>query len=74
MALYALRDYKVLQCFTGICILSGTWVGGLAFIPDSMYNGKRGFIKTPSAKYLMYAVYLVHMLIIYFIKLKTGAV
>lgn len=72
LLLYALRNNKVLQCVIGITLLPSTWVGGLAFIPVNMYNGQRGFVKKPVQKYLMYAVYPVHMLVLYYIKLKMG--
>lgn len=71
LLLYALRNNKVLQCVIGTCLLSSTWIGGLAFIPINMYNGKRGFIKTPLLKYAVYALYPLHMLVIYYIRLKT---
>ena len=71
LLLYTLRNNKVLQCVIGTCLLSSTWIGGLAFIPINMYNGKRGFIKTPLLKYAVYALYPLHMLVIYYIRLKT---
>ena len=72
LLMYVLRNEKVLQCVIGIALLSSTWIGGLAFIPVNMYNGQRGFIKKPYQKYLMYAVYPVHMLLLYWFKVKTG--
>jgi hypothetical protein len=71
LSMYVLRNNKALQWVIGIALLTSTWVGGMAFIPINMYNGQRGFIKKPYQKYLMYAVYPVHMLVLYFIKLKT---
>ena len=71
LSLYVLRKNRVLQCIIGICLLTSSWIGGLAFIPINLYNGKRGFIQSSFAKYLMYAIYPVHMLILYYIRLKT---
>ena len=72
LLLYVLRDNKVLQCVIGTCLLPSTWIGGLSFILINMYNGKRGFIQKPALKYAVYAIYPLHMLIIYFIKLLTA--
>ena len=33
-----------------------------------MYNGRRGFIQGPFAKYIFYAFYPLHLLALYFIK------
>ena len=68
---YALREQKLLQALIGSCFLSSTWKAGLAFIPINLYNGKRGFIRTPAMKFLYYAIYPVHILILYFIKAAT---
>lgn len=37
----------------------------LAYIPISMYNGRRGFIKGKVSKYLMYTFYPAHILILW---------
>lgn len=37
----------------------------LALIPLSMYNGKRGFIQGKWAKYVMYAFYPLHLIILW---------
>ena len=67
LILYLLHNTKIIQAVVGCCILGSRWVAGLAFIPLSMYNGKRGFIKGKFAKYLFYIYYPLHLLIIYFI-------
>lgn len=66
--LYFTNDHKILQIVLGSTMLSSTWRAGLAFIPINMYNGKRGFIKGNAWKYAFYAVYPVHMLIIWILK------
>ena len=63
--LYALRQQPVIQALVGCCMLPMKWVAGLAFIPLNMYNGRRGFIHGQLAKYLFYAFYPVHLMIIY---------
>ena len=67
--MYILRSNKMLMTIVGTCVLPQKWIGGLAFIPISFYNGERGFIKNKVAKYSFYAFYPVHLLIIYLIKL-----
>ncbi len=44
----------------------------LAFLPISLYNGKRGFIRGAFLKYLFYFIYPLHIFIIYLIKLNLG--
>lgn len=36
----------------------------LAIVPMAMYNGRRGFIKGPVGKYLLYAFYPLHILLL----------
>ena len=71
LVMYLLREQKILQAIVGTCIESGGWAAGLAFIPINLYNGQRGFIKGKGMKYLFYAAYPVHIMIIYLIKKKT---
>ncbi len=71
LLLYLLRERRILQAVLGSCILQSTWVGGLAFIPINLYNGKRGFIRGKVMKYLFYAAYPLHILILYWIKKNT---
>lgn len=68
LMLYILRDNKVLQAIVGSCMLSSTWKAGLAFIPISMYNGQRGFVKGPLTKYAFYLFYPLHLLLIYWLR------
>ena len=71
LLLYVLRDNKILQAIIGSCFLGSRWIAGLAFIPINMYNGKRGFIQGPIAKYAFYLFYPLHLLVIWL--LRDGA-
>lgn len=59
--LYFTNDHKIIQIILGSTMLSSTWKAGLAFIPINMYNGRRGFIRGRIWKYAFYAIYPVHM-------------
>lgn len=67
LLLYILRDNLLIKAVIGSCVLPQRWIAGAAFIPISMYNGKRGFIKGTFGKYCFYAFYPVHLLMIYLI-------
>ncbi len=71
LLLYVLREKKILQAVLGTCFESGGWAAGLAFIPINLYNGKRGFIRTPLLKYAFYIAYPLHILILYWIRKNT---
>ena len=71
LVMYLLREQKILQAIVGTCIESGGWAAGLAFIPINLYNGQRGFIQGKVMKYLFYAAYPVHIMIIYLIRKET---
>lgn len=67
---YALRQSNLLKIVCGPLVL-GEGIKPLpAFIPISMYNGKRGFIKAKPLKYAFYVFYPLHLLIIGIIKKK----
>lgn len=72
LLLYVLREKKVVQALLGSCLLNSTaWKIVPAFLLINLYNGKRGFIKGKVFKYLFYAAYPLHMLILYAIRKKT---
>ncbi len=71
LMLYLLRDQKLYQAILGCCMLSSTWVAGIAFLPISLYNGKRGFIRGKVLKYAFYAIYPAHLLVLYWVKKGT---
>ena len=66
--MYALRENRLLQAVVGCSVLSSTWIAGLAFIPINLYSGERGFIKGKVLQYAFYAIYPVHLLVLYFIR------
>ena len=68
LMLHMLRGSRLLQAVIGSCMLGSRWLAGLAFIPISMYNGRRGFIQGNLWKYAFYAFYPVHLLVIYLIQ------
>ena len=70
--LYVLRDHKLLRAVIGSCILPSNWIAGLAFVPISLYNGKRGFIRGKFMKYAFYAFYPAHLLVLFLIKFSLG--
>ena len=66
--LYLCRRRPLYQAVLGSCFLSSRWQAGLAFIPISLYSGKRGLIRGRFVSLLFYTFYPVHMLVLYFIK------
>ena len=68
LLIYVLRQYPIVQALAGYPLFSGGVYAIAAFIPISMYNGKRGFIKSPVLKYAFYLFYPAHMLLLVAIK------
>lgn len=68
LLLYVLRENKILQAIIGSCVLGSRWIAGLAFIPINMYNGRRGFVQGPIAKYAFYLFYPLHLLVIWLLR------
>ena len=71
LMLYLLRDQKLFRAVVGCCFLPDRWVAGSAFLPISLYNGKRGFICGRLLKYAFYLVYPLHLLVLFFIRKMT---
>jgi len=70
LLLYALRKHEVFRPLTSF-LLSRHWAVMCAFLPISLYNGKRGFIKSVGLKYAFYLFYPVHLFVIYLIKYQN---
>ena len=65
--MYGLRKKRVIQTVACPVLLPMKLMVFLSMLLTCLYNGERGFIKTPFLKYCFYAFYPVHMLIIYFL-------
>ena len=65
LLMYGLRKERVVQCLVSAVLLPMKSMVFLALLLTGMYNGERGFIKTPVLKYCFYAFYPVHMIVIY---------
>lgn len=71
MALYILRQHRVLQAAIGFGLLPSKWIALIAFIPMNLYNGRRGFIQGTVSKYAFYAYYPLHLLVLYFLRCRV---
>ena len=67
LMLYTLRDQLLLKSVIGCCMLPGAWMPGMAFVPISLYDGTRGFIKGKLWKFCFYAFYPLHFLLLYWL-------
>ena len=68
LLIYVLRGHTIVQALAGYPLFSGGVYAIAAFIPISMYSGKRGFIKHPVLKYFFYRFYPLHMALLVGIK------
>lgn len=68
MVLYIFRRRKTAQMLAGAVIFLWEIPAPLAFIPMAFYNGKRGI----KLKYVFYAFYPVHLLLIYLVCVYLG--
>lgn len=62
--LYLFKNTPFVQALLAYPLLSGGFAAWVAFIPINMYNGSRGFIKTPLLKHAFYLFYPVHILVL----------
>ena len=67
LLMYGLRKERIIRCIAAPVIMQMKAMVFLSLSLTFLYNGKRGFIKTPFLKYCFYAFYPVHMLLIYFL-------
>ena len=65
LMMFFLRNQPLFRAILSGCMLSSRWKAGLSAIPISLYNGKRGFIHGKPMKIAFYAIYPVHLLILY---------
>ena len=68
VALYFLREHPIAQAIVGYPLFGGGVYAIAAFVPISMYNGQRGFIKHPVLQYCFYLFYPLHILLLVGIK------
>ncbi len=68
IAMYLLRRQPLARAVVCTCIFSARIRAGLAFIPITLYNGERGFIRGRAGKYAFYALYPAHLLIFAILK------
>ena len=66
--IYLFRNTPSVQALLAYPLLSGGFAAWLAFVPINLYNGKRGFIKTPFLKLLFYIFYPFHILVLFGIR------
>lgn len=62
VALYAFRNCGWIRTLIGCILIAWETTAPLAFIPIQMYNGERGRLRL---KYFFYAIYPLHLLILY---------
>ena len=68
LLMYLLRQYPVVQAFCCSAPLNYPFASIFAFVPINMYNGERGFINNKVLKYIYYAAYPLHLLIIWMLR------
>ena len=68
IALYLAKNNRIIQGVVGCCFFSKPWKVIPAFAMINLYNGERGFIRSKTAKYIFYAAYPVHFIILFIIR------
>ena len=71
IAMYLLRESEALRAVAASSCLGSPFFALFAFIPIGFYNGERGFIKGRALQMLFYAIYPAHMLLLWYIRLRT---
>lgn len=65
---YLFRNYPAYRFVCGALCLYWEWKAIFAFIPITLYNGERGWMKGPVAKYAFYAFYPIHLLLLAYLR------
>ena len=73
LLLYALREKRLAACTVGVCLSEAKWKGIPAFLLIGLYNGERGFIRGKLVKYLFYAAYPAHIMVLWYLKYEVLA-
>lgn len=68
VVMYIFSDNRVMQIMSGCIVFLWEVTAPLAFVPIGFYNGKRGV----SLKYVFYAFYPLHLLLIYLLTVCMG--
>lgn len=68
LLLYALREKPALRAILAYPMLSGGAAAFAAFLPISLYNGQRGFVRSKWMKYAFYLFYPIHILLLWMVK------
>lgn len=68
LVIHLFRNAPCVQPLLAYPLLSGEIAACAAFVPIHLYNGKRGFIRTPFLKFSFYAFYPAHILVLYGIR------
>jgi len=68
LCLYLLREHSILRLGIGVTLLRAGWRATPAFVLMEFYNGKRGFIQGRAGKYICYAFYPFHLVILWILK------
>jgi hypothetical protein len=70
LVLYLLGGQPVVQALAGSALLPWPVGVGLAFLPLNLYDGRRGFIRSPWLKLGFYAFYPLHLLLLWQLRLR----
>lgn len=68
--LYLFRERPLPRFVCGALCLYWEWKAIFAWIPITLYNGERGWLKGPVLKYLFYVFYPVHLLLLAYLRLR----
>ena len=69
LLLHVTRKHAAAQAILAYPLLSGGVAAFAAFIPINLYNGQRGFVRSQFVKFVFYAFYPLHILLLAGIKM-----